>query len=390
MALEAYGVYIPPDIPPGQFASKLVKAVHTDTRDNIFPCDSPYGRDWSESILYLGRKKRTSESSNKCECDVTMESPRVILPMEHPLEGRNNPQPSKAFMDWRVPSRYSDKAGRPTTREAEVMGRIQAQSRARSSRQHEVTHTTHHPPPPGKFQPIRSEQQEHMAEVLRMKSALRDRGQVTTLPRLSFSANHSTEKPLEPRTYSAAQRWLIKNPGKEHLAEQVLRQNGRTEVDRLLENTLEPNARKAVREWLKHASESDRRAAMRFFTTMAGRRLLGGPSGRHPAPNMHGDKNARLSAVLDTLRTNKGQAPQQLDMGHATVDDHIKSLLKAARRKHIRILTPETRLRHKELQTWHHMPVYNYSGNIQNTRSMYVKPNASIPKDFRIHPEWEP
>uniref|UniRef100_H2ZDN8 Uncharacterized protein n=1 Tax=Ciona savignyi TaxID=51511 RepID=H2ZDN8_CIOSA len=295
---------------------------------------------------------------------------------------------TKAFMDWRVPSRYSDK-GRPVTREAELLKKIQGQSRAGSSRQHELTHTTHHAPPPGKFQPIKSEQQEHMAEVLRMKSAFLEQGRVTTLPRLSLSATQATEKHLEPRTYSAAQRWLSKHPGKERLTEQVLRQNGRTEVDRLLENTLEPNARKAVREWLKNATESDRRAALQFFSTMAGRRLLGGPSGSHPAPNLLGNKDARLSAVLETLKSNRGQGPKQPDMNHATLDDHIKSLLLAARRKHLRILTPETRLRHKELQTWHHMPVYNYTGRIQNTRSMYVKPNAPIPKDFRIHPEWE-
>jgi len=92
MALEAYRAFIPCDIPPGQFASKLIKAVHTDSRNNIFPCNSTYGRDWSESITYLGRKRHHDPSGPE---RVAMQSPRVQLPLEHPLEGRNNPQPSK-------------------------------------------------------------------------------------------------------------------------------------------------------------------------------------------------------------------------------------------------------------------------------------------------------
>lgn len=91
MALDLYCAYIPSDVPPGHFAGKLVKAVHTDTKHNIFPCDSAYGKDWSEAISYLGRKRRNSANDSEDK----MTSARVFLPLEHPLEGRNNPQPSK-------------------------------------------------------------------------------------------------------------------------------------------------------------------------------------------------------------------------------------------------------------------------------------------------------
>ncbi|CAK8698074.1 unnamed protein product [Clavelina lepadiformis] len=319
-----------------------------------------------------------------------MSSARVFLPLEHPLEGRNNPQPSKPFMNWRVPSRYSDN-GRPTSREARLMKQIQNDpKRGGSSRQHEITNTTHHVPPHGKFAPIKSEQQEHMAEVFKREKAMdkKKHNHIPTLPRLSLSADLVNDKPLEPRTYSAAQRWLKKNPGKERLAAQVLRQLGHSEVDIILENTLEPNAKKAVREWLKNATEEDRRAAIRFFTSLAGSKFLGGPSGTHPAANVQGDKDARLRAVLSALENNKGQASPQKVIRHQTVDDNIKVLMKAARKKNLRLLTPDTRLRHREFQTWHHMPVYHYRGRVDNTRSMYVKPHAPLPRDFKIHPEW--
>ena len=120
------------------------------------------------------------------------------------------------------------------------------------------------------------------------------------------SSRQSGPLPLEPRTYSAAQRWLRRNPGQEELANkvgllslhivsarsysallhsissrcrnldvlslynfivshQVLRQTGRSEVDKLLENTLQPNAKKAVREWLKTATEA---GTVKFFVFM--------------------------------------------------------------------------------------------------------------------------
>ena len=53
----------------------------------------------------------------------------------------------------------------------------------------------------------------------------------------------------------------------------------------------------------------------------------------------------------------RGDVPSRTVQRHQTVEDGIKMLMKAARRKHLRLLTPETRLRHKEFQTWHHMPV---------------------------------
>lgn len=56
----------------------------------------------------------------------------------------------------------------------------------------------------------------------------------------------------------------------------------------------------------------------------------------------------------------RGEAPSQAFQRHQTIDDNIKALMKAARRRHLRLLTPETRLRHKEFQTWHHMPVRLY------------------------------
>ena len=58
MALDVCKLYIPDDIPPGQFAGKLIKAVYTDTKASVFPRDGPYGKDWKKAISFLNRKKK--------------------------------------------------------------------------------------------------------------------------------------------------------------------------------------------------------------------------------------------------------------------------------------------------------------------------------------------
>lgn len=314
---------------------------------------------------------------------------KVELSLDHPLEGRNNPQPSKGFMHWRVPSRFSDPGhSRPSSKSVHTAGRAKSGG-SMNNKQHKTTHTTHFSPPLGKFAPIKSEQQEHMEEVHRLQSALAKRKDGHTLPRLSLSANPAAERPIQPRTYSSAQRWLEKNPGKERLAEQVVRQTARGEIDKVLRNTLEPDAREAVRKWLETATESDRKAAIKFFKTTSGSAMLGGPSGHRPAPNVEGGKDARLQAVLDTLETNKGKARPRSNAVRDNIDNDIKALVKAASRKRLRLLSPNTRLHQKEFQTWHHMPVYPFKGRTDNVRSMYTLPNLPPPYDFRIHPEWE-
>lgn len=290
-------------------------------------------------------------------------------------------------MHWRVPSRFSDPGNsRPPTsgssnqraKTADIM----------NNKQHKTTHTTHFAPPLGKFAPIKSEQQEHMEEVHRLQSALAKRKDGHTLPRLSLSANPA-ERPIQPRTYSAAQRWLQKNPGKERLAAQVVRQAARGEIDQVLKNTLEPDAREAVRKWLETATESDRKAALKFFKTTSGSAMLGGPSGYRPAANVEGGKDARLQAVLETLENNKGKARPRSNAVRSNIDNDIKTLVKAATRSRLRLLSPNTRLHQREFQTWHHMPVYQFKGRTDNVRSMYTMPNQPPPYDFRIHPEWE-
>lgn len=50
-------------------------------------------------------------------------------------------------------------------------------------RQHGATQTTHFAPPQGKFEPIKSEQQEHMSEVLKKRAALQKHLQEKSLQR---------------------------------------------------------------------------------------------------------------------------------------------------------------------------------------------------------------
>ena len=58
MALDVYKLHIPDDIPAGQLAGKIIKAIYSDTKQSVFPCDGPYGKDWKKAISYLNRKKK--------------------------------------------------------------------------------------------------------------------------------------------------------------------------------------------------------------------------------------------------------------------------------------------------------------------------------------------
>ena len=49
----------------------------------------------------------------------------------------------------------------------------------------------------------------------------------------------------------------------------------------------------------------DRQAAIKFFSSVAGRRFVGGSSGSHPESNTKGDQDARLRAILRTLERNR-------------------------------------------------------------------------------------
>ena len=80
-------------IPSGPQASQMIRAWHYSTLNTIFPADSTYAKDWSSALSYLGKKKQKTDTSR--DLRLTMESPRVYLPLQHPLEGRNNPQPSQ-------------------------------------------------------------------------------------------------------------------------------------------------------------------------------------------------------------------------------------------------------------------------------------------------------
>ena len=78
------------EIPSGPLAGQVIKAWHNDTKNTIFPSNSLYAKDWSEGLSYLGKKKQQRNNEKSI-----MNSPRVRLPLQYPLEGRNNPQPSK-------------------------------------------------------------------------------------------------------------------------------------------------------------------------------------------------------------------------------------------------------------------------------------------------------
>ena len=60
MALDVYQLHFPDDIPAGHLAAKIIKAIYTDTKQSVFPCDGPYGKDWKRAISFLNRKRKQS------------------------------------------------------------------------------------------------------------------------------------------------------------------------------------------------------------------------------------------------------------------------------------------------------------------------------------------
>lgn len=75
----------------GPSAGQMIKAIQNSSKNNTFPSNSVYAKDWSDAISYLGKKRHNKSFEDPDEMDL----PRVYLPLDHPLEGRNNPQPSK-------------------------------------------------------------------------------------------------------------------------------------------------------------------------------------------------------------------------------------------------------------------------------------------------------
>ncbi|XP_031574365.1 uncharacterized protein LOC116308131 [Actinia tenebrosa] len=160
---------------------------------------------------------------------------------------------------------------------------------------------------------------------------------------------------------------------------------GRTSLS---QKAISSNVMDAVDKWLVTATDKEREVALKFFSTLAGAKaeFLKDPSQRyhtHTGNNCQYCDGKRIDEALQTLargdsiviRGKHAYNPKrEPNLGHHSYYHLAKHRL-------------PTRVR-REYQTWHHLPVYDYSDGVPNNSSMFTQPHKPIGRHFSIHPEW--
>lgn len=181
---------------------------------------------------------------------------------------------------------------------------------------------------------------------------------------------------LQPHTVNQADTWLKQAPQADRkVIERVLRmQEKQHQLDHAMRKTLLPDAKKNVEDWLETATDSERQVALKFFTSMAGAKLMG---------QTQAEQKGRLQQVIRTLETQKGQAPT------STIRRSLDSSSgRDSKLKFVRLLDPADRNQRWMHTTWHHLPEYKIDNPVVNKSSHYTRPHAPTPRHFVIHPDW--
>lgn len=184
---------------------------------------------------------------------------------------------------------------------------------------------------------------------------------------------------LRPEAVPQAEAWM-KHADKadKKVIERILKMaSKKNELENSLKRTLLPDAKESVEQWLKDANEDERQVALNFFNSLAGGQLMG---------MTVADQRKRLKEVINSLeagtptgRPSYASRPKHYRQGRQTVSD--------GKFKYIRLLTPHTRENKWMHTTWHHLPEYK-DPKVTNWSSHYIRPHATIPRHFVIHPDW--
>ncbi|XP_076436498.1 uncharacterized protein LOC143276008 [Babylonia areolata] len=146
-----------------------------------------------------------------------------------------------------------------------------------------------------------------------------------------------------------------------------------------------PDARRTVERWMESASEGERQVALKFFSSMAGGRLMG----------LQGDEQgARLKDVVEALQgvnnsrwvAEGGLSPR----GRASCSGGQDGGSDSKRLRYLQLLDDDTRRQRWMHTTWHHLPNYRPINPVTNWSSHYVRPNQAQHRHFVIHPDWPP
>ncbi|XP_071821255.1 uncharacterized protein [Apostichopus japonicus] len=254
------------------------------------------------------------------------------------------------------------------------------------------TNTTHYSTPYNMFKQIRERDLEQ--EIKESVKLEKQQQKVTKLPAVPSSSSgvqltqQTIARSLNPKAVPAAENWL-RSVGKSEkkVIQNALHAADKSYVDTTLKRTLQPDARKAVETWMEGANAKDREVAIQFFGSLAGSKLMGMKEGLNH--HLHKDHKGevlckmcdgdKLQQVLTALRKGKPVASVTLNKSKQTPD----------KLRHLRLLTPCTRNRKEEFQTWHHLPSFKHPGPVSNTIALFTRPHRPIQRHFTIHPEWE-
>ncbi|GFR79828.1 hypothetical protein ElyMa_000565000 [Elysia marginata] len=198
----------------------------------------------------------------------------------------------------------------------------------------------------------------------------------TVLDRASVSTKDCLRDSLQPHAVTLAGDWLKTAPKADRkVIERVLRmQEKKHQLDNALKKSLQPDARRSVEDWLETANDSERQVALKFFSSLAGAKLMG---------STLEEQKGRLQQVLRTLEgTRGGVAGPSV---HRSLDSPVTQ---ESRLKYVQLLDPHTRANRWMHTTWHHLPEYKNDNPVNNWSSHYVKPHAPTPRHFVIHPDW--
>nr|KAG5703075.1 hypothetical protein BaRGS_016236 [Batillaria attramentaria] len=125
---------------------------------------------------------------------------------------------------------------------------------------------------------------------------------------------------------------------------------------------------------LQERDSTERQVALRFFSSLAGNRLMGGDKD---------EQTARLQQVVNTLQN--PSSCRTPGMGLSPRGDGEDS---PRRFKYVQQLDDETRQQRWMHTTWHHLPNYRLINPVVNMSSHYIKPHAHQHRHFVIHPDW--
>eukprot|EP00058_Branchiostoma_floridae_P014771 XP_002600259.1 hypothetical protein BRAFLDRAFT_66766 [Branchiostoma floridae] len=275
------------DLPPGNFASKLIKALQMDSK-GVFPPPSEKYSDDESSVADTSTIRREIRGWSAATGSTARSSRADVRPIS-PTR-RNNPHPSQMFMSWKVPTRlvtadYNAVNGQKPV-ENDVLSevaKVQKKSPVKfvQKKQHERTDTTHFSPPINHKMNLQSEAFERQAESAHYLSKTypppkKEKAWESTLPKIEGGTKpqliiKKKEKKYKPPIQCCGEMdegavrgkdgWKSTEEGRWWRLGFCRRQRKQgTEAEKarnskVLDRTLQPGAKSAVEKWMKGASE---------------------------------------------------------------------------------------------------------------------------------------